>query len=72
MKISSRVKGLGGKGGGVGRVFGGEEGGLVWVGEEEGGGWLGGRDSAIVWHTSSTYTLSAQRILQYERWFGYI
>ena len=38
MKISSRVKGLGGEGGVVGRVFGGEEEVLVWVGVEEGGG----------------------------------
>jgi len=37
MKISSRVKGLEREGGGVRRVFGGEEGVLVWVGEEGGG-----------------------------------
>lgn len=38
MKISSRVKGLGGERDGVGRVFGEEEGVLVWVGVEEGRG----------------------------------
>ena len=38
MKISSRVKGLGGEGGGVRRGFRGEEGVLVWIGVDEGGG----------------------------------
>ena len=38
MKISSRVKGLEGEGGGVGRVLDGEDVGVVWVREEEVGG----------------------------------